>query len=436
MTTVLMVVPDYLSHWLPMASLGSAWKSRGHRVVVATGPAIGARAQAAGYDVVDLVLGPASNPGLARVQSQPSDEAELLAGFFAATAESAIATLLYQADQRRHDLLWQPEVVAERMAAILAETEPDLVLADHLAFGATLALRALGRRFASVAPGHPSSIPSAGEVYGLPPAWPSALVPTARDVDRLRTRSIEVTREFTDAYNVTLRGLAPHAEPVEDAFAATGATVLHLYPQAMVALPVPGRRYIGSAGRREQLVPSDLTRRLDRPTTGPTAYVSLGTFLSVRDDVLGLLVEGLRPSGSRVLLATGVADPGALPELPRGSIAAPTLPQVALLERSDVCLTHGGNNTVTEALSAGIPLVVAPLSTDQFAVAADVERCGLGAVIDPNSATVHQVADAVAYALRPDVRARAAALGRALRADPGPEQARRAMRPLVSVRAS
>ena len=416
-----------------MASLASAWATRGDRVVVATGPAIGVLARAERHDVVELVLGPASNPGLARVDGQPVGEADRLAGFFAATARGAVETLLYQADERRHDLLWRPDVVAARMSDVLDEVEPDLILADHLAFGATLALRALGREFATVAPGHPSSVPAIGEIYGLPSAWPTALVPPPDQLERLRARSVEVTGEFTAAYNQAVATLNPRVAPVADAFAATGAAVVHLYPAAMVADPVSGRYYVGSAARRETL-PKDLESLLDRPRVGPTAYVSLGTFLSVRDDVLSLLVEGLRPSGSRVLLATGVADPDGLPELPAGSIARPTLPQVALLDHCDVCLTHGGNNTVTEALTAGIPLVVAPLSTDQFAVAADVERCGLGAVVDPNTSTAQQVADAVAVALRPEVRARAADLGRRLRADPGPARTRRALRLLVSVR--
>ena len=429
MRTVLVVVPDYASHWLPMASLAADWVRGGDRVVVATGPVIGERARTAGYEVIDLVLGPASNPGLARVEAQPADEAERLAGFFAATSRGAVETLLYQADERRHDLLWSPDVVATRMAQVLAEVDPDVVLADHLGFGATLALRALQRPYATVAPGHPSSVPAGDEIYGLPPAWPVALAPPADQLQRLRTRSVEVTREFTAAYNAALTTLEPRAEPVHDAFAATGAAVFHLYPRAMIEHPVPGRVYVGSAGRREAL-PDDLASLLDRPATGPTAYVSLGTFLSVRADVLGLLVGGLRASGARVLLATGAADPGRLPELPAGSIARPTLPQVGLLNRCDLCLTHGGNNTVTEALSAGVPLVVAPLSTDQFAVAADVERCGLGAVVDPNASSAQQVAAAVAVALRPDVQARAAALGRRLRGDPGPAQVRRELQVL------
>ena len=71
------------------------------------------------------------------------------------------------------------------------------------------------------------------------------------------------------------------------------------------------------------------------------------------------------------------------------------LPQVALLERAALLVTHGGNNSVTEALTAGVPMVVLPFSTDQFAGAAAVEAAGLGAALDPNTATSADLASAV-----------------------------------------
>jgi UDP:flavonoid glycosyltransferase YjiC (YdhE family) len=74
-----------------------------------------------------------------------------------------------------------------------------------------------------------------------------------------------------------------------------------------------------------------------------------------------------------------------------------------------------------------VPLVVLPFSTDQFAVAADVERTGLGRALDPNRATASEIGEAVKAALDDPVRSAAAALGKELCADSGPARARRAV---------
>lgn len=90
---------------------------------------------------------------------------------------------------------------------------------------------------------------------------------------------------------------------------------------------------------------------------------------------------------------------------------------------------HGGNNTAMEALTAGLPVVALPFSTDQFAVAADIVASGLGAALDPNRATKEHLAAAVLASLEPGTRVRAARLGRMLQRDPGAARAANARPP-------
>jgi len=106
---LLVISPDYLSHYLPLGEVADAWRARGGSVVVASGPGMAARASDAGFSTASLVLGRGHNAGIATAEEQPGDEEQRLARFLEVTREGPIPTLLFQAEQRRHDLLWQPQ---------------------------------------------------------------------------------------------------------------------------------------------------------------------------------------------------------------------------------------------------------------------------------------------------------------------------------------
>src|SRR5262245_61663447 len=76
--------------------------------------------------------------------------------------------------------------------------------------------------------------------------------------------------------------------------------------------------------------------------------------------------------------AVVVAPPGLVADPPANVLVRPWVPQVALLARSAAVVTHGGQNTVSEALAAGVPLVVAPIRDDQPINAAQVVAAGAG----------------------------------------------------------
>ena len=72
-----------------------------------------------------------------------------------------VETLLYQANARSADLLWDPVDTARRVLAVVDEVRPDHVIVDHLAFSARLALLAGGVPHADVVLGHPAPCRSA-----------------------------------------------------------------------------------------------------------------------------------------------------------------------------------------------------------------------------------------------------------------------------------
>ncbi|MEV7692251.1 glycosyltransferase [Microbacterium sp. NPDC089189] len=423
--TLLVISPDYASHLLPLVTLAGAWRDAGHDVIVATGPATAPIVTEAGFRRIDLSLGRGANAGVMRTEQQQSEEAASLAGFFAATRRGMIETLTYQAQERSTDLMWEPVDRARRTLAIIDEVAPDAIIVDHLAFSARMALHTAGIAYADVVLGHPTALPVAGERYGCPPFWPAAFRPEKQDVAALAALCADVSERFTAQWNRAAAELDAAATPVADAFSVHGDTVLYNYPRQLAegdGRTLPSHVFLGSTLRGETVAP-DVT---DWIAAGePYVYVSFGSFLSVRDDVLARVAEALRRLGVRAAIATGATDPASLGTIPSDWLVRDYLPQVRLLQSAGVAVTHGGNNSVTEAVAQGVPLVVLPFSTDQFAGAAALERTGAGVACDPNAATVSELAEALATQLAPPSPALAvlADIREEERRHPGPQRA-------------
>ena len=429
--TLLVVCPDYASHLLPLATLATAWRDAGERVVVATGPATAGIVAEHGFDHLDLRLGRGSNPGVIRAQDQPPGEDDALRGFFDATRRGMVATLRFQAQARRADLLWEPVASARAVLSAVEAVDPDHVIVDHLAFSARLALGAAGVRHGDVVLGHPTALPVGDEVYGYPTDWPAAVHPDPAGLRDLHQVCREVRDSFTADWNAALAELDPGAGAVDDPVALPPQDVLLNEPAPRHPPPrtpqQPDHAFLGSTVRSER-VPDDVARWLDdvagaNSAGDPLVYVAFGSFLSVRADVLGRVVAALRGLPVRVALATGSADVTGWGEIPAQWLARPHLPQVAILRRATMAVTHGGNNSVTEALACGVPTLVLPFSTDQFAGAAAVEQAGLGAALDPNTADVGRLRGAVTSVLAGAAPSRARELGAHLATAPGPVRA-------------
>ncbi|NRD27789.1 glycosyltransferase [Frigoribacterium sp. VKM Ac-2836] len=465
--TLLVISPDYASHLLPLATLATEWRDRGERVVVATGPATAAIVRSFGFERVHLQLGRGSNPGVIRAEEQVAEEDASLRGFFDATRLGMVETLSYQARERLTDLMWQPVATARAVLDVVAAVQPDQIVVDHLAFSARLALVAGGVSFADVVLGHPTALPVGDEVYGCPPEWPAAfggaqpseasrttdvasnhahrwfdatsvVRPPAPGVGGLRELCQRVDASFTAEWNAALAELAPHLAPSTSAFGEHGDLLLYNYPgeladPAREAL-LPPHVWLGSAVRAEPVdteVAAWLAADAD-PTPAPFVYVSFGSFLSVRSDVLGRVAEALRRVGVRAAIALGSGDRADLGEVPPDWLVREFLPQVTLLDAAAAAVTHGGNNSVTEAMTAGVPVVVLPFSTDQFAGAAALERTGVGVALAPNTATVDELAEALRHVLDlpsrdPAAAGRLAGLAASLRETPGRARAHAAL---------
>ncbi|CAG2179047.1 unnamed protein product, partial [Oppiella nova] len=114
---------------------------------------------------------------------------------------------------------------------------------------------------------------------------------------------------------------------------------------------------------------------------GKLIYLSMGTLCCCEVSLMKRLVSLLSESKHKFIVSKGpLADEY---ELADNMWGAKSLPQLQVLQVVDLVLTHGGNNTVTESLYFGKPMIVLPVFTDQFDNAQRIVEKGLGVRLDP-----------------------------------------------------
>ncbi|MEO3809120.1 macrolide family glycosyltransferase [Sphaerisporangium sp. B11E5] len=166
----------------------------------------------------------------------------------------------------------------------------------------------------------------------------------------------------------------------------------------------PSYRFVGpSLGAR----PPDPSFPLDR-LRDPVLYASLGTVFDGGPRLLRQIATALAPLGGTVVVSTGRTDPAALDPLPAGVLARRHVPQPEVLARAALFVTHGGMNSVNEAMYAGVPMLVVPQGADQPLVARRVAELGAGLAIRPRDAAA-QTVNALARRLLDEPRFRTAA---------------------------
>jgi UDP:flavonoid glycosyltransferase YjiC (YdhE family) len=109
------------------------------------------------------------------------------------------------------------------------------------------------------------------------------------------------------------------------------------------------------------------------------------------------------------------------------------LPQASILPHVDAVITHGGNNTVTESLYFGKPMVLLPVFWDQYDNAQRMHETGFGIRLDTYGHDPAELPAAVDRLLADAAtKARLDALSRRLQAAPGTERAADLIEELVS----
>ena len=127
----------------------------------------------------------------------------------------------------------------------------------------------------------------------------------------------------------------------------------------------------------------------------PVVYFSMGTIYT-KKSIFDKVIEASRGAPWKLVASTSRhLEPAIWKDLPENVLIRKYVPQPVLLRKVNAVISHGGNNTVTETLAAGIPLAVLPQGVDQFEAAQRVVEAGAGLRLNPWQVSLKSLQQAV-----------------------------------------
>jgi zeaxanthin glucosyltransferase len=120
----------------------------------------------------------------------------------------------------------------------------------------------------------------------------------------------------------------------------------------------------------------------------------MGTILNGQEEVFRTIVAAVAKNKNlQLVLSIGdQIDPKQIGPVPNNAMIAKRVPQLELLKRAAVCITHAGLNTVLESLAQGVPQIAIPITYDQPGVAARIAHKRTGVVTSLEKLTADHLA--------------------------------------------
>jgi len=387
--------------------IGDVLRRRGHRVVFVVEESFAGTLEAKGFEERLLRLAPPP--------AEPEEPGQFWKDFIRDTApvfrESTLDQLgdfiapTWQAlvDGARH--------ADERLAEIIDELRPDVVVEDNVC--AFPAIPASGRPWVRIVSCNPLEVKDPE----LPPPFSGLPLDDRSGWDGFRAEYARQVGELQASFSAFCveRGAPPlpgleliHESPWLD---------LTLYP---AELDYPRSRPLGPTWHNLETS----VRSTDEPWSPPEpdgralVYLSLGSLGSADVPLMERLVDVLSRTPHRYVVSRGPQH--AEYELAENMTGEEFLPQASVLPHVDAAITHGGNNTTTECMWFGKPMLVLPIFWDQHDNAQRVHETGHGLRLPTYEFAEEELHAAVDRLLGDEaLRTRVSAAGERLRRRPG-----------------
>ena len=356
--------------------LGQKLLQRGHRVVFAAESSWKGKLEALGFveDLVDLAPPPADG--------DDQDAGQFWKDFIRETAPEFRKPTIEQLETFVKPT-WQALIdgamyCEPQLKAIVERVKPDVVVEDNvLCFPALMTSGAPFVRVVSCNPLEmrgPGIAPTfSGYAQDNKGPWPAF-------IDQYRSTHFEMWSAFNEWVQQQGAPALPELEFIHESEAAN----LYVYPTEADytdVRPLNDTWHRMDSSVRETDDNYQLPEKVrNRPEGSALIYLSLGSLGSADVALMKRLVDVLGTTPHRFIVSKGPQHDEF--ELADNMVGAEFLPQTTIINQVDLVITHGGNNTTTESLHFGKPMIVLPLFWDQYDNAQRIHELGFGIRLD------------------------------------------------------
>jgi MGT family glycosyltransferase len=357
--------------------IGNVLRQRGHRVVFAAEASWAGRLEPFGFieDLVDLAA-PAEGDG---GDGAGQDAGRFWTDFIRETAPEFRKPTIEQLDSFIRPT-WQALIDGaryshEQLSEIIERNQPDVVVEDNVC--CFPALLTAGVPYVRIMSCNPLEVRGAD----VPPVFSGYASDDLSRWDEFRAEYDRTHRPMWEEYDQWVRSCGAPPLPDLDFIHASEQLNLYLYPEALDYVdrrPLDGTWQRLDSSVRTTDAAFELPESLSATPGADSAlvYLSLGSLGSADIELMRRLVGVLGRTRHRYIVSKGpLADQF---ELPANMWGAAQVPQTSVLPLVDVVISHGGNNTTTESIHFGKPMVVLPLFWDQYDNAQRVDELGFG----------------------------------------------------------
>jgi MGT family glycosyltransferase len=359
--------------------LAAILRDRGHRIVFAAESSWAGKLGPLGFveELVDLAE-PAAD-------ATEEDAGKFWTDFIAETApefrKPTIQQLASFVQPTYQALIDGAKYCEPRLREIVATHRPDVIVEDNVVLFPALVTS--GAPFVRIVSCSPLEVPGPG----VPPPFSGLPSADSSQWDAYRAEFDRTHRAMWADFDAWVR--AQGADPLPDLefMPRANAANLYVYPAEadyLQARPLDESWTRMDSSVRETdddyVVPAEVA---DGPADSALIYLSLGSLGGADVELMRRLVDVLGATRHRFIVSKGPqADQITLPD---NMVGAQMLPQTKVIPQVDLVISHGGNNTTTEALHFGKPLVVLPLFWDQYENAQRIDELGFGVRLDTYS---------------------------------------------------